>query len=393
MSDPRLVPRPGAMNGDKSDQFGITLTEDTLDSTYALRSVIDNHILNPALVKFPRKAICLYAEEYTEDPENSYTGVWNASTNWLGLNSKRIRIKAYDDFLNSGLPMPNIGVTIDKWTPEELAAFNLLPWHYQESTDKAGATTPAVGDIVVVDYHDRANLLGGLFIEVHESLNLVPSGDPNAKNPWSSPVAAFKSLFSSTPGATATTPAYTAVEDLCEGPIMQKSDQIGNEPGENVETVIIDGAPVAKDIAGYYVSMRDAASSEGVTLRINSGFRGYEDVAIPAECGGGTKSGQNSLYAQYGPGVAARPGRSKHQNGIALDLQTGMPKDEKNAYPDRITPHYLWLMNNSHKFGFIRTVKTERWHFEYAPGSSQFARVPKDHPTWDNHWLTNGSTA
>ena len=28
---------------------------------------------------------------------------------------------------------------------------------------------------------------------------------------------------------------------------------------------------------------------------------------------------------------------------------------------------YAWLIANTYKFGFIRTVSTEEWHFEYSP--------------------------
>jgi Gpi18-like mannosyltransferase len=29
--------------------------------------------------------------------------------------------------------------------------------------------------------------------------------------------------------------------------------------------------------------------------------------------------------------------------------------------------NYQWLVKNSWKFGFLRTVKSEEWHFEYWP--------------------------
>jgi hypothetical protein len=48
------------------------------------------------------------------------------------------------------------------------------------------------------------------------------------------------------------------------------------------------------------------------------------------------------------------------------------------------TKTYRWMVANMHKFGFIRTVSKERWHWEYAPGKGMFSRVPRDHGTWDN---------
>ncbi len=69
------------------------------------------------------------------------------------------------------------------------------------------------------------------------------------------------------------------------------------------------------------------------------------------------------------------PGWSNHQNvkTPAVDFNvTGLPKV------------YAWLVKNAIKYGFIRTVVTERWHWEYRPGAGMFDKVPKTHPTWDN---------
>ena len=44
---------------------------------------------------------------------------------------------------------------------------------------------------------------------------------------------------------------------------------------------------------------------------------------------------------------------------------------------------WRWLVANMHKYGFIRTVAKERWHWEYSPGTGMFSRVPRSHPTWD----------
>jgi GH24 family phage-related lysozyme (muramidase)/LAS superfamily LD-carboxypeptidase LdcB len=93
-----------------------------------------------------------------------------------------------------------------------------------------------------------------------------------------------------------------------------------------------------------YERMRAAAQREGNTLRIISGFR--------------TMDKQRELYNLYLRGrgnLAARPGFSNHQNGIALDLN---PEEGNN---------YNWLARNAAKFGFCRTVPSERWHWEYRP--------------------------
>jgi hypothetical protein len=47
--------------------------------------------------------------------------------------------------------------------------------------------------------------------------------------------------------------------------------------------------------------------------------------------------------------LAAKPGYSNHQNGRAVDVSTSS-----------------WLFANAAKFGFVRTVPSEDWHWEYA---------------------------
>lgn len=104
----------------------------------------------------------------------------------------------------------------------------------------------------------------------------------------------------------------------------------------------IDGVPVALWSAAKFEAMRAAAAADGITLRLNSGFRSYAEQAI--------------LYARsFLPGepVAAKPGFSNHQNGKAFDID--VKKDST----------YQWLADNATRFGFRRTVASERWHWEY----------------------------
>jgi hypothetical protein len=111
-----------------------------------------------------------------------------------------------------------------------------------------------------------------------------------------------------------------------------------------IDVLSIDGEPVAADTAAAFRRMREAASRDGVTLRIVSGFRTYEE--------------QEELYRLYRAGrgnLAARPGHSNHQDGRALDLNTS----DGGVY--------RWLTNNARRFGFKRTVPSERWHWEYRP--------------------------
>ena len=109
--------------------------------------------------------------------------------------------------------------------------------------------------------------------------------------------------------------------------------------------------------------MASAASNEGISLWIASGFRSY--------------SRQKALYNNYvnqdgkeeADTYSARPGHSEHQTGLAFDLNQ-VDRNFGN------TPEGIWLAKNAWKYGFIlrypegKTNETgyiyESWHFRYV---------------------------
>ena len=100
--------------------------------------------------------------------------------------------------------------------------------------------------------------------------------------------------------------------------------------------------------------MRKAAGEAGVNLVLRSGFRTNDEQAYLYNCYQ-TKSCNNG-------NLAARPGTSQHQNGIALDI----------AITSSV---YAWLTANAQRFGFARTVRTENWHWELHVGQACNFRV------------------
>jgi peptidoglycan hydrolase-like protein with peptidoglycan-binding domain len=106
----------------------------------------------------------------------------------------------------------------------------------------------------------------------------------------------------------------------------------------------IDGYRVEMKTAAAFDRMRKDAAQAGVRLGVESGFRTYQRQA--------------ELYDDYLAGVgnpANPPGWSNHQNGIALDLNT------------HDAGVFGWLTKNAGKYGFVRTVPSEIWHWEYRP--------------------------
>ena len=104
---------------------------------------------------------------------------------------------------------------------------------------------------------------------------------------------------------------------------------------------------IALETLEAYLELAQAAKNENVEISVTSGFRTYAK--------------QQQLYQRYKNGtgnLAATPGSSNHQNGIAFDLNTG-------GFDG--SPVYDWMKKNATSYGFIRTVNKEHWHWEYRP--------------------------
>jgi hypothetical protein len=104
-----------------------------------------------------------------------------------------------------------------------------------------------------------------------------------------------------------------------------------------------------------YFRLTHAAAGNNITIALTSGFRTFEK--------------QKKLFEKFQAGagnLAAKPGRSNHQNGVAFDLNTG-------GFDGH--PVYDWLKKNGPKQGFIRTVNREHWHWEYRPKDAKRLRA------------------
>lgn len=116
-------------------------------------------------------------------------------------------------------------------------------------------------------------------------------------------------------------------------------------------------------VMNEYLKMEKDASSEGISLKITSGYRSY--------------SVQQELYNNYSSKdgkeaadtYSARAGYSEHQSGLCFDLNGTNREFIK-------TKEGKWLNDNAYKYGFIlrfpdgKTEYTgymyEGWHFRYV---------------------------
>lgn len=119
-----------------------------------------------------------------------------------------------------------------------------------------------------------------------------------------------------------------------------------------------------------------AAKKDNIILQLNSGFRTWdEQFAIRKQnVIDKTKINDRNYISTANNGLfsprTAMPGWSNHQNGDAYDF---------NVTSDV----YKWMVHNAIQYGWIRTVPSERWHWQYLPNMGKFSFVHQNDPTWD----------
>lgn len=130
-----------------------------------------------------------------------------------------------------------------------------------------------------------------------------------------------------------------------------------------------DESKVTFAVSEAFKKLTDAASTDGLTLTLESGYRSYDS--------------QKKLYDYYNSqqqaevdSYSAKPGYSEHQTGLAIDVGgTSNPAcNVKACFAD--TPEATWLKANAHTYGFIirypqgkqdiTGYKYEPWHIRYT---------------------------
>jgi hypothetical protein len=109
----------------------------------------------------------------------------------------------------------------------------------------------------------------------------------------------------------------------------------------DIRVIKVGGKTVAKPAGHAFLKMQKAADAAGVRLSLSSGFRTMDEQRYFYHC-------YTSGSCNHG-NLAARPGYSNHQSGSALDVSTSS-----------------WLAKNASRFGFVRTVSRESWHYEFT---------------------------
>ncbi len=125
----------------------------------------------------------------------------------------------------------------------------------------------------------------------------------------------------------------------------QVTAYVNGQPRTITVVPVGNGQYLRADAARAFKAMQEAARRAGINLGATSGFR--------------TMAQQQELYRRYlnGTGnLAARPGYSNHQNGIAMDV---------SGIGGRGTAADRWLRANAARFGF-RNLPSEFWHYDFV---------------------------
>lgn len=118
-----------------------------------------------------------------------------------------------------------------------------------------------------------------------------------------------------------------------------------------------DNTMLTTTACAYDILRREAARA-GHRITINSAFRSYARQVYFWNCYQCKVKGGKSCCNNGN--LAAKPGTSNHGTGIAFDLQL-------------TSAAYNWMKANAEGLGWVRTVKSETWHWEYRPGTKQSA--------------------
>lgn len=161
------------------------------------------------------------------------------------------------------------------------------------------------------------------------------------------------------------------------------------EPDDLVDISIrysYDGNQITKEANDAYVSMWNGANNAGLTLIVNSSYRNYisqERVYNNIKASSGQKEADK---------VAARPGHSEHQTGLAIDV---FEIGNQSTATFKDSPAYTWLCENAYLYGFIERYPEDKeyltgysfesWHWRYV--GEEVAKIMHDENiTYDEYY-------
>lgn len=149
-------------------------------------------------------------------------------------------------------------------------------------------------------------------------------------------------------------------------PTNLKRQTVTAQKGEtrfSLEVLYVNGYWMETYTAYDYIAMYRAAAREGLRLDLTSAYRSPQAQAEIYKARYNPDGSYTAEGRRLGP--AAKPGRSSHQQGISLDIWTGIP--DKAAFDAGVrTAEYHWLLANAARFGFSNHEEPSvPWHWTH----------------------------
>ena len=143
---------------------------------------------------------------------------------------------------------------------------------------------------------------------------------------------------------------------------------------------------ITEEANDAYVSMWHAAKEAGIQLIVNSSYRNYQDQE---DVYNSIKQSKGEREADK---VAARPGHSEHQSGLAIDVFE-IHNQLTGTFQD--SPAYAWLKENAYLYGYIERYPEDKeyltgysfesWHWRYV-GLEAAKVIHEEGITYDEYY-------
>jgi LAS superfamily LD-carboxypeptidase LdcB len=191
----------------------------------------------------------------------------------------------------------------------------------------------------------------------------TPVSRPETGRPINKDNSVPNDTFQNTISSEASAQTITNVNGLTNGQIPTTNMKLNKYLSKN-----LDGD------AAYLIAEASDALDAMISAFNSSNFTGKQKIVFTD--GYRSLARQQALYAKYGAGRAATPGKSNHGWGIAVDMfwgvKTSMYKDNSKRPSGYKHPNYVWFLNNGYKYGWYNPTNLrddsgtdEWWHWEY----------------------------
>ena len=159
--------------------------------------------------------------------------------------------------------------------------------------------------------------------------------------------------------------------------------------------------------SGTLTTQLDIRRDRNRWVKSNSYYKRFVDPGTDAAAGTdkrsngktgkyGLKTGEQAFIYYAGASAydaaTAPPGHSNHGSGIAADFNTG----SRRSFGAKMQPgtvyerNYIWLAKNAHKYGYVRAVSSEEWHWEYRPTEAPQGPYARIQPGSGGKLVNNG---